>query len=464
MILFASSLKEKEVREHTGRPPDWLSERPGRSADDTEDVKSDVNGSVAEIRAWLDENAAKGNPRVFSRTNFLGEMDLETEPSFQHYFALDIDSMGAEPVLVTRNYAEYSGAAWISEERIVVAGTARTDVHPDYVRDTDLFTVRPDGSEFRRFLDLPGLELGTPLVSPDRQSIAFLASDSEDAGYAQTELGVVSLSDTTQARLVTVDFDRSVSNPKWSEDGWYLYFSSDSDGGVPLYRLRPFGSPEADTTARDSTLVAGELEAAPGVERLTSLQRGIQSYDVGRATVFFVATEVANPYELYASNLPFTQESRVTSHNAGWLAEKRLSFPDGHTLVHDGREIQYWIMKPAFFDSSRSYPLLLAIHGGPSAMWGPGEDSMWHEFQFFASRGYAIVFSNPRGSGGYGYDFKRANYRDWGDGPAGDVLAVASEAASLPWIDSTRQVVTGGSYAGYLTAWIVGHDDRFKAA
>ncbi|MEX1055897.1 MAG: S9 family peptidase, partial [Rhodothermales bacterium] len=127
-ILFASSLKEKDVRELTGNRPDWLSERPGRSAGDTEEVKSDVNGSVAEIRAWLDENAEEGNPRVFSRMDFLGEMDLETTPSFQHYFVVDVDSVEAEPVLVTRNYADYSGAAWISEEMIVVAGTARTDV------------------------------------------------------------------------------------------------------------------------------------------------------------------------------------------------------------------------------------------------------------------------------------------------------------------------------------------------
>ena len=97
-------------------------------------------------------------------------------------------------------------------------------------------------------------------------------------------------------------------------------------------------------------------------------------------------------------------------------------------------------------------------------MWGPGEASMWHELQFFASRGYGIVFSNPRGSGGYGYDFKRANFQDWGAGPADDVLAVASEAARMPWLDPNRQVVTGGSYAGYLTAWIVAHDHRFKAA
>jgi len=97
-------------------------------------------------------------------------------------------------------------------------------------------------------------------------------------------------------------------------------------------------------------------------------------------------------------------------------------------------------------------------------MWGPGEFSMWHEFQLLASRGYGVVFCNPRGSGGYGYDFKKANYRNWGVGPGDDILAASSEAEKLDWTDPERLVVTGGSYAGYMTAWLVTQDHRFKAA
>ena len=89
---------------------------------------------------------------------------------------------------------------------------------------------------------------------------------------------------------------------------------------------------------------------------------------------------------------------------------------------------------------------------------------MWHEFQYYAARGYGVVYANPRGSGGSGRTFQRANHQDWGEGPASDVLAAADAAlATLP-VDPARQVLTGGSYAGYLTAWIVGHTDRFKAA
>ena len=89
---------------------------------------------------------------------------------------------------------------------------------------------------------------------------------------------------------------------------------------------------------------------------------------------------------------------------------------------------------------------------------------MWHEFQYFCAQGYGIVYANPRGSGGYGIDFQRSNIKDWGTGPTEDVLSAETEALKLSWVDTARQVITGGSYAGYLTAWIVGHDNRFKAA
>lgn len=98
-------------------------------------------------------------------------------------------------------------------------------------------------------------------------------------------------------------------------------------------------------------------------------------------------------------------------------------------------------------------------------MWGPGEFSMWHEFQIFCSFGYGVVYGNPRGSGGYGYSFEHANYKDWGEGPMSDVMAYLDDAEhNYPMIDKDQLFVTGGSYAGYLTAWIIGHTKIFKAA
>lgn len=506
-LLFASSLTADQIRRLTGAEPSWPAERAGRRPSDSNNIAPDPNGSVAEIRAWLDRNAAERRPRVFHRLNLHGETALEDAPKYRHWFVMEEDSPAAEPILVTRGYYSFGSADWMADgSRVIVSGKMSTDLHPDRVWDSELYTAAADGSGMQPFFAMDGYSVGSPVVAPDGNAVAFTARSIDDAGYAQNKIGILPLGDSLAGRLLTLDLDRSTSAPKWSPDGWHLYFTAASDGGFPLYRVPAFdvagapggAAPEsaseaADSLAAGAAVLHGDSTAAaldsvdvnadtlevptidvavaaappasgPRIERLTSFDRGIRSFDVGSAAVFYVATEVANPYELYASDTPFTADRRLTSHNAEWVSQKRLSFPEARTLEHDGREIHYWIMKPAFFDSAGTYPLLLQIHGGPSAMWGPGEASMWHEFQFFVSRGFGVVFSNPRGSGGYGYDFKRANFQDWGTGPAEDVLAVASEAAREPWLDPDRQVVTGGSYAGYLTAWIVGRDHRFKAA
>ena len=155
---------------------------------------------------------------------------------------------------------------------------------------------------------------------------------------------------------------------------------------------------------------------------------------------------------------------QLTTFN-DWVKSKKLSVPEKKTFTNDkGVQVEYWVMKPAGYQPGHKYPLLLEIHGGPTAMWGPGEASMWHEFQYFCSKGYGVIYSNPRGSGGYGENFLRANINDWGTGPAADVLSALDKTVAEGWTDTSKLLITGGSYAGYLTAWIISHDKRFKAA
>jgi dipeptidyl aminopeptidase/acylaminoacyl peptidase len=280
---------------------------------------------------------------------------------------------------------------------------------------------------------------------------------------------------------------------------------------------------ERDRRAALADSLAGLAETGP--VRLTAPTAGVRSFDVGRSGIAYVVTTPENPYELALANVEGQNPRVLTRHNAGWLEGKRLAPMQQRTLTRllprepdtlrldtlsaralladslaldslgrgfsdltrllqaalaadttgqlalgqdqagaDTLEVDYWVMEPVGRQRNRRYPLLVQMHGGPSAMWGPGEATMWHEFQLFAARGYGVVFANPRGSGGYGYEFQRANYQDWGAGPASDVLAVTDEAMRLPWVDADRLALTGGSYAGYLTAWIVAHDDRFQAA
>jgi dipeptidyl aminopeptidase/acylaminoacyl peptidase len=244
--------------------------------------------------------------------------------------------------------------------------------------------------------------------------------------------------------ITTLPFDRNKSGITWSNDEQYIYFAAQSNGGAPLYRV---------------------ALSTKAVEQLTDINSGISSFDLHHTQLVYVKTAVANPFELYSSNESGKNEVRISQFNSNWLANKKLSLPEKRSFVNEkGLTVEYWVMKPTNYEAGKKYPAILNIHGGPSAMWGPGESSMWHEFQYYAAKGYVVVYGNPRGSGGYGADFLRANINDWGAGPTADVLTSLDLTVKEGLVDTSKLAVTGGSYAGYLVAWIISHDQRFKAA
>jgi len=260
---------------------------------------------------------------------------------------------------------------------------------------------------------------------------------------------------------IDIPFDRNKGNITWSNDEKYIYFTAQSNGGQPMYRV----DLSSGWTMYPPLSTLKDREKNIRIDRLTDYDEGIGSFDITENKIVFVKTEVANPFEIYVADATAKNQKRISNFNAEWIANKRLSFPEKHSVKNDkGMEIEYWVMKPAGYEAGKKYPLLLEIHGGPSAMWGPGESSMWHEYQYFCSKGYGVVYCNPRGSGGYGLDFLRGNINDWGAGPASDVLKALDKAVAGGWSDTTKLLVTGGSYAGYLVAWIIAHDQRFAAA
>jgi dipeptidyl aminopeptidase/acylaminoacyl peptidase len=446
-ILFSTSVDYHQIAGDEWLSADghlWDYEKPVLGTPFTPgDVKADPDGDLDQIRAWLRKNEDSKNPRIINRLNFLSETGLQPDISFSHLLTIPVEGDG-KPASVTRGYQSYSGGNWSPDgTTIVFQGPADDTTHPDRVTRSKLFARAQNESVPSVLLDLPDYSLFSPVYSPDGRHIAFLASDQTDRGYAQTMIGIL---DTREGsyRFISENLDRSAGNIKWSANSRFIYAVAPANGGFPLFRF----------------------EVGSGEHRqLSSNDTGIGDYDIHGNHIAWIQTEVANPFELYVARNDMSGTRKLTSHNSGWLNDKRLSFPEKHTLTtSDGFEIEYWIMKPAFFEEGGSYPLLLQIHGGPSAMWGPGEASMWHEFQLFAAMGYGIVYANPRGSGGYGREFQHGNHNDWGFGPMNDVLAAAGMAAAEPWADAGRMVVTGGSYGGYLVAWIVAHDHRFRAA
>lgn len=441
-VSFSDLLKDSLLNP-TKKLPSWSFEKAGFSNNNflkpDKKVKANPNGSIEEIRAYLDKDVEDKKAKVINRLNFQGEATTEPEIRFNILYVIDAKE-GAKPTQISKGFWSLNGANWSADGKKIYATMGLDSlVHPDREQNSAIVSLNADGTGLKMFLGEKGISYNNPTPSPGGKLLLLTMSKTEWLGSNQI---VLANADGTNKTLI--NFDRSANSFEWSEDGKFVYFLANSNGGVPLYRL--------DINSKK-------------VEKLTDFDSGISSFDLSKERVVFARTEVKNPSELYSSDLLVKNSVKLSSHNDTWLANKALSFPEKKTLKNSkGQIIEYWIMKPTNFEVGKKYPLLLNMHGGPTAMWGPGEGSMWHEFQYFCSQGYGIVYANPRGSGGYGKDFQMANYQDWGTGPAEDVLAAASEAAKANWVDTSRQVITGGSYAGYLTAWVISHDHRFKAA
>lgn len=446
-ILFSSNRNYFDLVEKYERVPDWPLEIPGRDNEahlTDRDAEPDPNGSVSEIRAWMQQNAEEDNPRVINRLNFQGETSLQANPSFNHYFVMDAEPE-SEPQKITEGFYSYGGASWMPDgEKIVFNGNLTREQHPDRVQISKLYQLEVESGEREVLLERENHSLYSATPSPDGDHLAFLSSDQTDRGYAQTEIGLFDISDGSYD-IISEEIDRSMGSLTWHPSEHELFAVTGSEGSNPIVHY--------------------DLTAGSHQMHFTDDQ-GIRSYDVNDSgRLAYVLTEVSNPFELYHSESDGSSPERLTSHNYDWLQDRKLSYPEqGIVQSTDGYEVEYWVMKPTEFEEGESYPLLTNIHGGPSVMWGPGEASMWHEFQMMAARGYGVVYSNPRGSAGYGRDFQHGNHQDWGDGPATDVMRATEMAAAEDWVDEDRMVVTGGSYAGYLTAWIVTMDHPYQAA
>ncbi|CAN5550520.1 S9 family peptidase [soil metagenome] len=451
-IVFTATLNPAAADTIRTDAPLFSWERPGRSPGDTAD-RPDMDGDLAEVRAFLDRNARSGTAEVTTRLNFQAEQRLQPELSFGQVFVTSVDLTGSARPQTARRVSDarfaFSQARWLSNDVLVAVGPDDSSLHPDRDLTSALYSLRASGAgEPRRLFSLEGHALGAPQPSPDGRLIAFTASNVTDhGGYSEGQIGIIDI-DGGNFRHLARDFDRSATEPTWAPDSRHLYFVAAADGGFPLFRISTTGS----------------------VDRLSNFQTGVRSFDVSRDAIAYVLTKVSNPFELYLdrrspSSITMLDGQRVSDHNTTWLAGRHLATMEAASITReDGTVVPYWTMLPPGPDGRRPLPLIVQIHGGPSAMWGPGEASMWHEFQYLAARGYALAFSNPRGSGGYGFDFRRANFQDWGHGPGGDVLAMTDQVLRLPWADPSRLAVTGGSYAGYLTAWIISQDQRFHAA
>ena len=447
-LLFTASLQINElVKDSILNPkkelPVWSFEKPGFAANENLKVnktKADPNGNIDAIRAYLENNEKDKKAKVVDKLQFQTETAVSSELRFSHIFIIDAKP-GSKEKAVTKGFYSHSNPYFVSNTKIAFSGNINEKRHPDRVLESRIYTINTDGTNVTELLGAENIVYQLLAVSPSGKQLAY--QESIINNLSVPVLKILNVENPSEKSKV-IDYDRNNNNVRFSKDEKQLYFTSSSNGGYVLCNV---------------------LLNTLKVQILSSFDEGITDYDFNNGISVFAKTEVKNPSELYVSDLKLKDPKRVSDFNTTWLQNKEISFPEKGTFTNEkGLEIEYWIMKPTRFEQGKKYPLLTEIHGGPASMFGPGDVSMWLEYQFFAAQGYGVLYSNPRGSSGYGEKFLRSNIKDWGTGPSSDVLTALDKTVAQGWADQSRLFITGGSYAGYLTTWIISHDQRFRAA
>lgn len=267
--------------------------------------------------------------------------------------------------------------------------------------------------------------------------LAYPRTPEEKLSMRQTDIEVYDR-ETGDIVTPTARLDRTVEPASIQWDGNELYFLTPDEGRVVLRRV-------AAEHAIPEIVDSGELTGA-------SVRDGV---------VAFVRSEWDHPCDVFTRVDGETR--RLTNVNAGYLDTHHVGRPEAIHFESDEVGIQGWVLTPPEFDPNETYPLVVEIHGGPHGMWTTS-GTMWHEFQTLAARGYVVLWCNPRGSVGYGEEFAMSIERDWGGVTMRDVMDGVEEIAAREYVDEDSLFVTGGSFGGYMTAWIIGHTDRFSAA
>jgi dipeptidyl aminopeptidase/acylaminoacyl peptidase len=405
------------------------------------------------------ERATPGDPppsdyRFIDRLDYMLNGAGFTYDRISHLWLVDVATGAASRL--TDGPVPDTHPSWSPDgTRIAFASNRRRD--PDLAFRQSIHVVDVGSRAVSAITAGPRSVFETPVWMPDGKTIAAFGHKLEGRGGSRYDIWLFP-ADGSEARAtggrnlsarhdlmpgsaMNSDVTVGEGGRLWpAPDGKSITFSAPIDGSYELWRI----------STRDGA-----------IERLTNDRHYISGWDAvggsrGRGRIAYLRSTPTETPDLWLLD-GAEEPRRLTWFNADVLGELALAEPvERHSTV-DGRDIQGWFIA----GGKGAQPLVTEIHGGPHTLYG--WSPVW-EFQVLAANGIGVFYSNPRGSEGYGQDFNDANHRDWGPGPTRDVLAGVDALVADGLADAERLGVTGGSYGGYLTNWIVAHDDRFRAA
>ncbi|WP_240725047.1 S9 family peptidase [Mangrovimicrobium sediminis] len=385
------------------------------------------------------------SPVIVDRTLYRDDGSGNRDHGFTQVFIMPAE--GGSPRQVTSgDFHHGGGIAWAADGSALFVSANRDPDWEMRIGNSEIYRVDIATGAITALTERDGPD-SHPVVSPDGKRIAFLGYDDQRLGYQRNHLYVMN-ADGSGRRDLLPDLDRSAQDPQWSADGRHILFSYDDRGDTVLAAVDLSGN--IDELARD---LGGLSLGRPYTGANFAVGgKGVYAYTSGSA---------AAPADISVGRRGKNQ--RVTALNDNLLGYRDLAPVQELWLKsgHDGRDIQAWVATPPGFDPQKKYPLILEIHGGPFAAYGPHFAA---EIQLYAAAGYVVLYANPRGSTSYGEDFANQIHHNYPSQDYDDLMSAVDAVIARGYVDTDQLYVTGGSGGGTLTAWIVGNTDRFRAA
>jgi dipeptidyl aminopeptidase/acylaminoacyl peptidase len=379
-------------------------------------------------------------PRIVERLNYRRDRTGFVDNGYRHIFV--VPASGGTPRQLTSGDFDHSGSDWTPDGRSILFSGLRGENAEYQWRESEIYAVDVADGAIRPLTKRKGPD-ANPAVSPDGKRVAYTGYDWTTDTWVDSKIYLMNI-DGSNPRLISGDWDRSPGEIRWAADGSALYFTAQNEGSQNLYSL---------------SLAAGA--------KVTPVTKGTHMLGVSdisaKGTAVGTVSSFHQPGDLVAFDLKAPGSIKpLTAVNEDVLAGRKLGeVKEMWYTSADGTKIQGWYVTPPDFNPSRKYRMQLHIHGGPHSMYGVGFNFGWQEH---AANDYVILYTNPRGSTGYGSAFGNAIKNAYPGKDYDDLMAGVDALLAKGFVDPQNLFVTGCSGGGVLTAWIVGHTDKFAAA
>jgi dipeptidyl aminopeptidase/acylaminoacyl peptidase len=385
-------------------------------------------------------------PKFIDRMVFRADGEGYLPSTFNQLFVVSADG-GAARQLTHGDFDHQGPPAFTADGTgVLISANRRADADYDPL-DSEIYRVDLSDDSLHALTDRRGPDRN-PVPSPDGKHIAYLGFDDKQLGYQAAQLYVMD-SDGTHSHSLTAALDRDAALPKWLNDNKTLAFQYDDHGLTKIAAI--------DLQGKMRPLAEGV-----GGNDVTRPYSG-GSFSISPNGRFAFTKASATAPAALATGTSLKDTATIGSFSDTLLSQRTLGALEEISFDSsaDHRRMQGWIVKPPGFDPAKKYPLVLEIHGGPFTMYAP---SFAAEIELYSSAGYVVLYMNPRGSTGYGEEFANLIHHDYPNKDYDDLISGVDAVIGRGYVDPQRLFVTGGSGGGVLTAWIVGHTDRFRAA